>query len=309
MNMCNGFDDTITLIDNQRIYRFYRERLINLALAQFIWEGDVFDGPNATCDADYFERRLLFGGQACMCKPFGTDEWLSLGFVSDGTLNVYRLPTKIMAVGGNCNSFAPEEWEILFDNKTRKPIWPDIDMYARLLAECHMIFRSNLLSQNQPYVLVGSEYQKKSFENIMMKIFSHVPYLLVKKQEDADKIKVLNTDAEFNGNELLDSLDRLWRNAISILGIAPATTLDKKERVLNNEVELAREEFIVARGARELSRQQFCRKMKAKHGIDISVHMCSAADIDINLPTDMAREEIERANHQLGVKKEDDIDE
>ena len=281
------FEDKLMLIDNQRIYLYYKCRLINLALSQFIWEG-----LPETCDRLYFERQLLYTGKAAMLKPIGSDEWLSLGYVTDGNLNVYGYPTKIKGVGFNNANIDTDEWEFLYDNMTRQPLLEGIDLYAQLLAEHHATFRCNLQKQNTPYIVTGTKYQELTFKNIFLKIFSHVPFIMMKKTEDLEAIKVLDLKVNFYGKELLECLKITWDEAISMLGIAPAGGLnDKKERLITDEVDMAREENIVARNARELNRKEFCKKMN-KHGLNLSVHM--ATKLDTDFPVDMAQAEINR---------------
>ena len=53
--------DKQLIIENSEIYRYYRERLINLALSQFEWHG-----LPETCDRLFFEKSLLYNGKACM---------------------------------------------------------------------------------------------------------------------------------------------------------------------------------------------------------------------------------------------------
>lgn len=284
------FEDTLMLIDNQRIYQYYKGRLINLALAQFIW-----DGMPETCDRLYFERQLLYTGKACFLKPVGLDEWLSVGYVTDGNLNVYGYPTKIRGVGFNNANIETEEWEFLYDNMTRQPLLEGIDLYSKLLAEAHATFRCNLQKQNTPYIVTGSKYQELSFKNIFLKIFGHAPYLMLKKADDLNAIKVLDLKVNFYAKELLESLKIIWNEAISMLGIAPSGGLnDKKERLITDEVQMAREENIIARNARELNRKEFCEKMK-KHGLNMSVRMTTMEDVDYDLPDDYAQAEIKRA--------------
>lgn len=286
--MNGNFEDTLMVIDNQRIYQYYKGRLINLALAQFIWEG-----LPETCDRLYFEKQLLFTGKAAMLKPIGSEEWLSLGYVTEGNLSVYGYPTKIKGVGFNNANIPTEEWEFLYDNMTKQPLLEGIDLYARLLAEIHATFRCNVQKQNTPYVITGSKYQELSFKNIFLKIFGHAPYIMLKKPEDLQSIQVLDLKVNFYGKELLEVLKITWDEAIAMLGIAPAGGLnDKKERLITDEVEMAREENIVARNARELNRKEFCKKMN-KHGLDIDVHMATMLDTD--LPTEMADLEMDRA--------------
>lgn len=275
--MNGNFEDTLMVIDNQRIYQYYKGRLINLALAQFIWEG-----LPETCDRLYFEKQLLFTGKAAMLKPIGSDEWLSLGYVTDGNLSVYGYPTKIKGVGFNNANIPTEEWEFLYDNMTKQPLLEGIDLYSRLLAEIHATFRCNVQKQNTPYIVTGTKYQELSFKNIFLKIFGHAPYIMLKKPEDLQAIQVLKTDVPFYGKDLLEVLKITWDEAISMLGIAPAGGLnDKKERLITDEVEMAREENIIARNARELNRKEFCEKMK-KHGVNIDVHI--SEQLDVGLP-------------------------
>lgn len=278
-----NFEDTILFIDNMRIYNFYKFRLINLALAQFIWEGL----PD-TCDRLYFEKQLLFTGKAAMLKPVGSDEWLSLGYVNQGKLSVYGYPTKIKGVGFNNANIDTKEWEFLYDNMTKQSLLNGIDLYARLLAEIHATFRCNVQKQNTPYVITGTKYQELSFKNIFMKIFTHAPYIMLKKQEDLNSIQVLKTDTPFYGKELLEVLKITWDEAISMLGIAPAGGLnDKKERLITDEVEMAREENVIARNARELNRKEFCKKMD-KHGLKLDCHI--AEQLDVGYPLGQIQE-------------------
>lgn len=286
--MNGNFEDTMMVIDNQRIYQYYKGRLINLALAQFIWEG-----LPETCDRLYFEKQLLFTGKAAMLKPIGSDEWLSLGYVTDGNLSVYGYPTRIKGVGFNNANIPTEEWEFLYDNMTKQPLLEGIDLYSRLLAEIHATFRCNVQKQNTPYVITGSKYQELSFKNIFLKIFGHAPYIMLKKPEDLQSIQVLDLKVNFYGKELLEVLKITWDEAIAMLGIAPAGGLnDKKERLITTEVKMAREEINIARNAREVNRKDFCKKMR-KHGVDLDVHMSTMLDTD--LPTEMADLEMDRA--------------
>ncbi|MBO5675748.1 MAG: hypothetical protein J6S07_05420 [Bacteroidaceae bacterium] len=267
------FEDSLMLIDNQRIKNYYKNRLINLALAQFEW-----DGLPDTCDRLYFEKQLLFTGKAAMLKPVGSDEWLSLGYVTIGNLSVYGYPTKIRGVGFNNANIETKEWEFLYDNMTKQSLLDAIDLYASLLAEILATFRCNVQKQNTPYIVTGSKYQELSFKNIFLKIFGHAPYLMLKKPEDKEAIDVLDLKVNFYGKDLMEVLKITWDEAISMLGIAPAGGLnDKKERLITDEVDMAREENVVCRNARLMNREQFCDKMK-KHGVNLSVNMVTDLD-------------------------------
>lgn len=269
-----NYQDTELFIANQEIYNYYRERLINVALSQFEWHGL----PD-TCDRLYFEKRLLFDGKACMLKPIGSEEWLSLGYVTNGSLNVYGYPTDILGVGFNATNIQPEVWEFLYDNMTKQSLLPKIDLYARLLWEVHNTFRSNLKHQNTPYIVTGTKNQELSFKNLFNRIFGFQPYILMKRPEDAQAIQVLQTGVEYRGNELLDSLKVIWAEALSMLGITAETT--KKERLIEGEITMDRQEDLISLNSRLLNRVDFCNKMNDKYGMNLSVNL-SSEDYELN---------------------------
>ena len=263
-----NYQDTELFIANQEIYNYYRERLINVALSQFEW-----NGLPDTCDRLYFEKRLLFDGKAAMLQPIGSDEWLSLGYVNNGSLNVYGYPTSILGVGFNASNIETDTWEFLYDNMTKQSLLPKIDLYARLLWEVHCTFRSNLKHQNVPYIVKGTKNQELSFRNLFNRIFGFQPYILMKRKEDIDSIDVLQLGVEYRGNEILDSLKVVWAEALSMLGITAETT--KKERLIEGEITMDRQEDLISLNSRMLNRVEFCNKMNKKHGMDLSVNLSS----------------------------------
>ena len=263
-----NYQDTELFIANQEIYNYYRERLINVALSQFEW-----NGLPDTCDRLYFEKRLLFDGKAAMLQPIGSDEWLSLGYVNNGSLNVYGYPTSILGVGFNASNIETDTWEFLYDNMTKQSLLPKIDLYARLLWEVHCTFRSNLKHQNVPYIVKGTKNQELSFRNLFNRIFGFQPYILMKRKEDIDNIDVLQLGVDYRGNEILDSLKVIWTEALSMLGITAETT--KKERMISGEIVLDRQEDLISLNSRMLNRVEFCNKMNKKHGLDLSVNLSS----------------------------------
>lgn len=263
-------EDKVLVIENSQIYRYYRERLINIALAQFEWHGL----PD-TCDRLYFEKSLLFNGKACMCRPTGTDFWLSLDWIYKGRLDVYGYPTDIRGVGfGSHNLIETEEWEILYDNMTFASLMPMIDLYAKLLWEVHNTFRSNLQQQITPYIVATTRNKELSFKNFFNRVKGFQPVITVNDASNLeDEIKTLDLNVDFKGTDILNNLKVIWAEALSMLGITAETT--KKERLLNDEITLDRQEDMISLNSRLLNRVEFCNKMNAKHGLDLSVNLSS----------------------------------
>ncbi len=286
-------------ISNQEIYQFYRERLINLALSQFTWN----NLPD-TCDRLYFEKRLLFDGKACFLKAEGGTDWLSVGFVNNGSLDVYGYPTSILGVGYNAANIKGDEWMILYDNQTKQSLLPKIDLCARMLWKVHQIFMTNMNHQISPYIVKTNARTKLSIKNLMNRVFGFQNVIEVSgKSFDPNDFTTLDTHVDFLGMDLLDCLQVVWKWSLSVLGITAETT--KKERLLNDEIQLNRMEDVISLNSRIRNRIEFCNKMNKKYGLNLSVNLCSQDTelVPYTMGMDYASQELDRVNDEPRSRK------
>lgn len=279
------FQDAVMFYDNQLITDFYRTRLINIALTQFTYENTP-----PKFDRLFFEKKMLFDGKAAMLHEPITDEWYSLGYASQGKLDLYGYPTEIRGIGYNTANVIPDEFVVFYDNPLRQSIMPYIDMYARQLAECHMTFRVNLDKQNIPFIVTCGRNQQLTYKNLFARMAGFQRLFFMKRKDEKENIEALKTDVPYIGIELLTSLRALWTQAIMFLGVAPSDNVEKKERLNTEEVEFNREESDVAKTARGLGRLEGFKKWNELTGGNVIVHINGA---DTSLPTDMFDREME----------------
>ena len=301
--------DKLLVIENSEIYLYYKERLINLALAQFEWHG-----LPETCDRRYFEWSLLFNGKGAMYLPKGLEElgtWLSTDYLNIGDFDIYGYPTDIVGTGYNARQIETDVWEILYDNMTKTTLLPKIDLYARLLWECHNVFRSNLNQQITPYLVATTKNKSLTFKNFFNQLLGFQPVIEVKNTENIeDVVKTFNLGTQFRGVEMLQALKTLWAEALSMLGISAKTT--KKERYIEDEITINRQEDLISLNARLLNRVDFSNKMNRKYGLNLSVNI-SSQDLSFVPYGDMAMQELAKTDvdeHQASnnneVKEEND---
>ena len=301
--------DKLLVIENSEIYLYYKERLINLALAQFEWHG-----LPETCDRRYFEWSLLYNGKAAMYLPKGLEElgtWLSTDYLNIGDFDIYGYPTDIVGTGYNARQIETDVWEVLYDNMTKTTLLPKIDLYARLLWECHNVFRSNLNQQITPYLVATTKNKSLTFKNFFNQLLGFQPVIEVKNTENIeDVVKTFNLGTQFRGVEMLQALKTLWAEALSMLGISAKTT--KKERYIEDEITINRQEDLISLNARLLNRVDFCNKMNRKYGLNLSVNI-SSQDLSFVPYGDMAMQELAKTDvdeHQASnnneVKEEND---
>ena len=260
--------DKELVIENAEIFYFYRNRLENLALSQFEWHGL----PD-TCDPWYFEKQLLYKGRACFCKPEGTDEIYSLGWVQQGGFDGYGYPDSIKAIDFNARQYETNDYVLIYDNMKKESIITMIDLYARKLYEVDQTIRSNLRQQVTPYIVPATKATALSIKNIMMRIFGYSPVVTIKGTESTilNNIKPLDLRVDFKGNDINELKEAIWAEALHILGIAPSKT--KKERLITGEITMDRQEDIISIQSRLLQRVRFCDKINKKWGLDVSVNL------------------------------------
>ena len=265
-------EDKQLVIENKMIYDYYKERLCCAATSEFEW------GMPNTCNRLYFERTLLYDGKASMLIPKGTDFWVSIGFIPDirdrWGFDVYGDPTNIKGVGYNSQNIETDEWMILYDNNSKKSLMPYIDLFARLLWECHNTFRSNLRQQNTPYIVATTQNESLSVTNFFNRLFGFDPVIKLKNSSNIDEsVKVFDLKKESIGNDLLDSLKTIWNIALSMLGITGETT--KKERLIGDELALNRMQDTISMSSRLQNRMEFCNKMNEKYDLGLTVNVAS----------------------------------
>ena len=261
-------EDKFLVINNIQIYNYYRERLINIALSQFLWKK-----LPKTMDRWYFERTLLFNGTAAMYRPKVTpDIWLGSGYVqTSSTLDFYGYPTAIAGYGQNTQGqIETDDFRVLFDNNSRTTLLPYIDLYAKLLWEAHNTYRENLKAQRCPYVITCNKNEALSYDNIMNRIDGFDPVVKLKDSASVkDNISVLNLNVNFIGSELLENLTTIWNQALAMLGISGEN--DKKERMINREAMNNIHQDAVTLSARLQNRLEFCDYMNDKYNLELDV--------------------------------------
>lgn len=263
---------TITkIVENIDLFNFYKERLINLALSQFKWDGFPDSG-----DADYFERCLLFKSKAAFYVPRGLEFIMTTGFMSRKNFNSYGYPVEIYGVDFNGVPIETDDWVILYDNKSRTNILPKIELYASLLAEVHSTIRSNLAHQRKPYVVPIDKTDQLSYDLFYNQVDQFAPFIKVKKTFDIDEIKTLDLQTKYIGNDLFETLRSLWAEALSILGITSETS--KKERLIKDEIDIDRQEDTVGVASRLLPRLEFAKKVNNRWGLNLSVKLTAGGE-------------------------------
>lgn len=260
-----NFEESAIL--NNRSYQLYLERLTELAISMFEWEGL----PD-TVDSRYMELQLFESG----CLVYFNDEEigdLCLNCITQGRLNVYGYPILRRAYS-NYNNYQRLLKEnnsvIIYNNMLHTNSILAVKMFARRLYNFDRIIDVNANAQKTPVLIRANEKQRLTMLNLYKQYEGNEPFIFGDKNLDISNMSVLKTDAPYIADKIYELKTQTWNEALTYLGISNVN-ISKKERLITDEVARNQGGTTASRYSRLTSRQQAADKINKMFGRDISV--------------------------------------
>lgn len=259
----NLFNDSLYNIENS--YTYYLNKLIELACSNFKW-----NNLPTTISERYLENTLFYMGKAVYFNDPNIGN-LALKVKYDSRLNVYDDPIRFTAYGNNGYNYplTIENGVIMYNNYTRTTGLQEVQYYAQKLAHIDIIINVNVNAQKTPVLLLCSENEKLTVEQLYQKYDGSQPYIFGNKGLSVQELKVLKTDAPFNADKLYALKQLYWKEALTSIGVYAQET--KKERLTEEEVYVNANETAATRNSRLRARQEACQKINDMFGLNISV--------------------------------------
>ena len=259
------FDESLER--NESAYYRYLERLTELAVSMFEWK----NLPESV-DERYMELSLFDRGSAIFFK----DEvlgYLCLHSVNNGPLNVYRIPIKrrAFAANGYQKALTDKDSVLIFNNYMHTNSVLTIRDYARKLWEVDRTIDVNMRAQKTPILIRCSEQQKLTVKNMYMDYDGNAPVIFADKGLSENIFSVLKTDAPYLVKELYEYKTQVWNEALTYLGISNLN-VQKKERLVSDEVTRSVGGTIASRYTRLEMRRKAAREINTMFGLDIEVN-------------------------------------
>lgn len=286
---------------NRMTYQQYLDRLTELSMSMFEWK----NLPD-TVDWRFIERNLLFNG----CAIFFNDEavgYLGLRAVINGPLNVYNIPInrRAIAANGYNRSLNIKNSVIIYNNLIRTNSLNDIKMFARRLADLDRSIDVNAKAQKTPVLVLADEDTRLTMENLYMQYDGNQPFIFSDKKQFGEEspIKVLRTDAPFVADRLYTLKTQLWNEALTYLGISNLN-VQKKERLISDEVMRNQGGTIASRYSRLEARRQACNEINKMFGLDIWCDFRDdfrEADDEVMFPGDTGAREGEQKEKIMAI--------
>lgn len=258
---------TESALANNRSYGYYFRYLTELAISMFEWQ----DLPN-TVDERFLELTLFNDGQAVFFKD-DVMGFLGLQNITNGRLNVYRVPIdrRAFAVNGYQKRLTEDDSVIIYNNYLRTGTARDIERFARRLWNLDQIIDVNANAQKTPVLVQGTIQQRLTLMNLYKEFDGNAPVIFGDKNLDINALKVLKTDAPFVADKLYQLKTQIWNEALTFLGISNLN-IQKKERLISDEVTRNMGGTIASRYSRLNARKEACKKINEMFDLDIDVN-------------------------------------
>lgn len=252
--------------DNDITFIHYYNRLTELAISMFKWE----NLPD-TIDERFLELTLFADGMAI----FFEDEvmgYLALQSMIGGNLDVYRIPRirRAYAVNGYNRKLNENDSVIIFNNMLHTNCLTEVEMFAKRLYNCARTIDININAQKTPVMIVCPENQRLTMSNLYMQWEGNRPVIFGSKDMDRKSLEVLKTDAPYVADKIQQTKTEIWNEALTYLGISN-TNVNKKERLISDEVTRNMGSTVASRYSRLEMRKQACEKINKMFGLNVDV--------------------------------------
>lgn len=254
-------------IMNNATYTQYFNRLVELSVSMFEWQG-----LPETVDPRYLELHLFQNGSMVYFRDEVMGD-LCLDCIANGQFDVYGNPISRRAYS-SYNQYQKTLNEsdsvIIWNNYLRQPSALDVKMFAKRLYNLDRIIDVNANAQKTPVLVQGTEKQRLTLVNLYKEFDGNAPFIFGDKNLDLNSLKAINTNAPYVADKLYQLKTQIWNEALTYLGISNLN-IQKKERMITDEVQRNQGGTIASRYSRLEARREAVDKINRMFGTDIRV--------------------------------------
>jgi len=263
----NGQFEESALLNNIT-YMQYFNRLTELAISMFEWQN-----LPPTVDPRYIELHLFQNGSMVYFNDDVVGN-LCLDCLPNGNFDVYGNPINRRAYSSYNNyqrDLNEDDSIIIWNNYLRTNSITDIKSYSKRLYLLDRIIDVNANAQKTPVLVQGTEKQRLTLLNLYKEFDGNSPFIFGDKNLDLNALKSLNTGAPYVADKIYQLKTQIWNEALTYLGISNIN-IQKKERLVTDEVTRTQGGTIASRYSRLQARREAVDKINAMFGTNIRVY-------------------------------------
>ena len=255
---------------NNMTFSYYYYKLMLIARALFEWESL----PN-NMDERWIEKYLFTSGKCIFFKD-PTMGYMVAGLAQQGSINCYGDPTTVYPVAENYVYNGPklingENCYVIRNNDLMLPEFPIVRHYAFKLCNIDRAIDVNLENQKTPIIIRCSERQRLSLKNAINQRRDNEPVIWTTDQANiSDMVETLNVTAPAVFKDLQTQKHMVLNEVFTDFGINNAN-MDKRERMVANEVEANNEQVKASEDVLLKAREEACKNINRIFGLNMSV--------------------------------------
>lgn len=261
---------SVAQMANNMTFSYYYYKLMLIVRALFDWE----NLPN-NMDERWIEKYLFTSGK-CIFYKDPTMGFMVAGLAEQGGINCYGDPTDVYPVAENYVYNGPklvngENCYIIRNNDLMLPSFPIIRHYSFKLTNIDRAIDVNIEAIKTPVVVRCSDKAKLSLKNAINQRRDNEPVIWTTDQANiGDMVTTLDLNAPAVFKDLQTQKHMILNEVFTDFGINNAN-MDKRERMVANEVEANNEQVKASEDVLLKAREQACKDINRIFGLNISV--------------------------------------
>ena len=287
-------------LSNFKTYKAYLDKMMLLAMNVF-----QFNGLDDFIDKSVMNYELVTKGSIAFFYDEIVEKVLCLPYSNISKLDMYGRPTKIMVRAKNgtyYRSLKQDEFVIMYDNESHLSIFPNILMSAERLALIKRTVDINIAQQKTPRIWKTSEENQKTIKSLLNKIDSNVNEVTTYDSINLDGLDGVLLPAPYVTDKLNEAKEEEWGEFLNLIGVANVS-VEKKERLIKDEVMISMGGTIASRYSRFASRKKAIDMINAKWGTNIEVEFYDGLPTTLQTPNYL--EESYEENEESEVESND----
>ena len=261
---------SVAQFSNNITFSYYYYKMMLIVRNLFEWSGL----PN-NMEGRWIER-YLFADGACVFFKDPNLGYMVAGIAQDGGVNCYDDPTTLTPVATNYvyAGTSPltngEDCYLIRNNDLRLPEFSVVRYYAYKLTNIDRAIDVNIEAQKTPTIVTCTDKQRLSLKQAINQRKDNEPVIFTDNSFDKNMITTLDLNTPEVFKDLQVQKHMVLNEFFTDIGVNNAN-MDKRERMVANEVEANNEQVKACEDVLLRSRQEACKRINEIFGLNISV--------------------------------------
>lgn len=290
-----------TQLSNFKSYKNYLDKMMLLAMNVF-----QFKGIDNYVDMSVINYELVTKGSVAFFKDEVMEMVVALPYSNVGKLDMYGRPTQIMARAKNGQYYRllnKDEFVIMYDNESKIPIYSNILSTSERLALIKRTLDINIRQQQTPRFWKTSEENQRTIKDMINQVEADVETIVTYDNIDLDDTTLVLSPAPYVADKLNEAKKEEWAEFLELIGISNLS-VQKKERVIRDEIMSTMGGTIASRYSRFESRRKAIEEINKKWGTSIEVEFYDGLPTTIADVDNYLDENVEEGEYNVSISSE-----